>query len=833
MFVLFDGLIKNIGRVKRGQNYRYWLLGRVLVMVTMHICICQSLSAQPADKAMGSTKDHWRPVTGQVLSAEGDQLSHVAVLIKGTKIGMATNEDGYFSIQLPEGRDTYTLIFSYIGYNAKQVDLTATQIKSGQVHLQVVLNKADNHQMEDVQVLGRSASDLANRQSYNVTAIDAKKLHNSTLDIAQALDRVSGVRVRESGGVGSDFNFSLNGFSGGRIKFFIDGIPMDDLGSSFQINNIPINLAERVEIYKGVVPIWLGSDALGGAVNIITGNQKANYIDASYSYGSFNTHKTNLAAAVTSKKGFTFQLNAYQNYSDNDYKVTLDVADINTGAYTPNATVRRFHDKYHNEMAIANLGFVDKKWADKFLVGISVGKSYKQIQTGARMVSVFGAYHTRGNILMPSLKYEKKDLIKGVDVKVNANYNFGKETSIDTANRRYDWYGNYKQYEGAGGERSRAYFEFGNNLGIATGSIQYHIADNQELALNNVFTHFNRKTTNLLLTGSDVYYQPQKTDKNILGLSYKYDFASKGSITLIGKDLHQHAYTRLSYNPTGNWGDVAYKDVSANTDKIGYAVAMSYYLRRNLEAKLSYEKANRLPGNEELFGDMVNQESNFDLKPESSQNVNLGFIYNFNIQQDHRFMVTASGIYRHSTNYIYNIFNNNQTKLVAANLDGVRNLGAEAELRYSYKKLLAAGFSATYQDLRNMQKYEPDYDAVSVVYKDRLPNVPYLFGNADASLFFHNVFAKGDHLTIGYNLLYVHAFYLYWPSRGSKDNKYGIPMQISHDANIVYSLKNGQYNIALEGHNLADRLLYDNFSLQKPGRSFSIKFRYFISRKTR
>ena len=830
MFVFLATLIKKAGDSGRRVKSPLRLPGIILLLILLPNLWCHIAWAQPGHLVM-KPDAHTVQVTGQVLSSEGDLLTNVTVQVKGTKLGLLTDADGRFSMELPEGQDRRTLIFSYIGYKEQEIDLTTVHIKNSKVHLRVILIPGKDNQMEDVQVLGRSANELANRQSYNVTAIDAQKLHNSTLDIAQALDRVSGVRVRESGGVGSDFNFSLNGFSGGRVKFFIDGIPMDNLGSSFQINNIPVNLAERVEVYKGVVPIWLGSDALGGAVNIITGNKKANYLDVSYSFGSFNTHKTNLAAALTSKNGFSVQVNAYQNYSDNDYKVTLDVADIHTGAYTPNATVRRFHDKYHNEMAIVNLGFLDKKWADKLLVGVSVGKSYKQIQTGARMVSVFGAYHTRGNILMPSLKYEKKDLVRGLDVKLNANYNFGKETSIDTLNRRYDWYGNYKQYEGAGGERSRSYFEFGNNIGIATASLKYHLAGNHELALNNVFTHFNRNTSNLLLEGSDVYYQPQKTDKNVLGLSYQYDFAKKGSITLMGKGLHQHAYTRLSYNPSGNWGDVAYKDVAANTDKIGYAVAMSYYLSPQFETKLSYEKANRLPDNEELFGDMVNQESNFDLKPESSQNFNLGFIYNFNVSQAHRFLITASGIYRYSTNYIYNIFNNNQTKLVAANLDGVRNLGAEAELRYSFKKLLAAGFSATYQDLRNMQKYEPDYEAVSVVYKDRLRNVPYLFGNADASLFFHNVFAKSDHLTIGYNLLYVHAFYLYWPSRGSQEKKYGIPMQISHDANIVYSFKNGQYNVALEGHNLADRLLYDNFSLQKPGRSFSIKFRYFINRK--
>lgn len=232
--------------------------------------------------------------------------------------------------------------------------------------------------LQKVTVVGRSATQLVNRQAYNVTAIDAKKFYNSTLDLAHALDRVSGVRVRETGGLGSSFNFSLNGFSGNQVRFFLDGIPMDNFGSSFQINNIPINFAERVEVYKGVVPVWLGSDALGGAVNIVTGGKFKNYVDVSYAYGSFNTHRSNINAAFTSQKGFTVQVNAFQNYSDNDYKVTLEVADINTGKYYPATTVKRFHDKYHNETIITNIGFVGKPWADKLLLGINLGRTTKR-----------------------------------------------------------------------------------------------------------------------------------------------------------------------------------------------------------------------------------------------------------------------------------------------------------------------------------------------------------------------------------------------------------------------------------------------------------------------
>ena len=78
------------------------------------------------------------------------------------------------------------------------------------------------------------------------------------------------MKVRESGGVGSDMQLTLDGFSGKHVKIFIDGVPQEGVGSSFGLNNIPVNFAERIEIYKGVVPVGFGTDAIGGVINIIT-----------------------------------------------------------------------------------------------------------------------------------------------------------------------------------------------------------------------------------------------------------------------------------------------------------------------------------------------------------------------------------------------------------------------------------------------------------------------------------------------------------------------------------------------------------------------------------
>ncbi len=692
-------------------------------------------------------------------------------------------------------------------------------------------NDTTGHRIEEVTVFGLTKVQEAARQSYNVTAIDAKKLYNTTLDISHAIDRVSGVRVREDGGVGSRINFSLNGFTGRQVRFFLDGVPMDQMGSSFQINNIPINLAERVEVYKGVVPIWLGSDALGGAVNIVTGTSPRSYLDVSYSYGSFNTHRSAVNAGYTAKSGFTASLNFFQNYSDNNYWVQVDVADIHTGRYYPDQRVRRFHDRYHNETIIGNIGVVGKKWADQLLIGMTAGRNEKAIQTGARMVSVFGQYSTRGNLLMPHLKYSKRDLfVKGLDLRLSGNYNLGEEQNIDTANRRYNWFGDYKA-SGTGSERSRTLYTYRNNTALAGANLSYQLGTRHSFMLNQAFSSFNRQGSDPLYPADAKYDQPQFLIKHVSGLGYKFDYNKAWSTSLFVKQFIQETRYAVSYNPSGNWGDVDYLQQHNRFSHTGYGVASSLFLKKNIQLKSSFERSYRLPDTYELFGDLVNLDGNISLKPEMSDNINAGFTMDFEGGSGHKLSLDGNFIYRSVRDFIRPSLNNNQTKQIMENRDRVTNTGADAGLRYSFRRRIAAGISATYQDLRNKTEFEPGSSVRSVLYNDRIPNMPYLYGNADASVFFADFGREGNTLSVGYNCLYVHAYYLYWPSLGS--DKLDIPAQLSHDLNAVYSMAGGKYNIALECRNVADARLYDNFSLQKPGRAFNVKLRYFISKASK
>ena len=106
--------------------------------------------------------------------------------------------------------------------------------------------------------------------------------------------------------------------------------------------------------------------------------------------------------------------------------------------------------------------------------------------------------------------------------------------------------------------------------------------------------------------------------------------------------------------------------------------------------------------------------------------------------------------------------------------------------------------------------------------------MPYLFGNAHIGTRFITSDEEGI-MSINYSLAYVEKYY-FTPNQIGSNNQDIIPRQFSHDIFADYSFKKGKYVIALECRNLMNSRLYDNYLLQKPGRSFFLKLRYFLSK---
>lgn len=109
-----------------------------------------------------------------------------------------------------------------------------------------------------------------------------------------------------------------------------------------------------------------------------------------------------------------------------------------------------------------------------------------------------------------------------------------------------------------------------------------------------------------------------------------------------------------------------------------------------------------------------------------------------------------------------------------------------------------------------------------------MPNVPYRFSDMDVTFYWHDLFRKGNMLTVTYDNRYLHSFSYLSEIIGSANDEFMIPDQFSHNLSVSYSIKDGRYNLSFECRNIFDEKLYDNFSLQKAGRAFYGKLRIFL-----
>ena len=767
--------------------------------------------------SISAFSQHKTMISGKVLSTEKTTVDFATVYLKGTNYGGTTNEEGIYHLQAPAGE--YTLVVSAIGY--KTVEKPVKLMRGERTKMNVVISPQAT-ELDEVVVVSNGVTRLK-RSAFNAVALDTKALQNSTQNLSEALAQAPGMKIRESGGVGSDMQLMMDGFTGKHIKIFIDGVPQEGVGSSFGLNNIPVNYAERIEVYKGVVPVGFGTDAIGGVINIITKkNRNKWFLDASYSYGSFNTHKSYVNFGQTFRSGLTYEINVFQNYSDNNYYVDTPVKDFTTGAINKKKIehVKRFHDTYHNEAVIGKIGFVDKKWADRLMFGFTYSHMYKDIQTGVRQEVVFGGKYRKGYSIMPSLDYRKRDFfVRGLDVVLTANYNKNMTNNVDTSSYEYNWRGEMRPLR-MPGEQSYQNTRSDNNNWNGTLTANYRIGKAHTFTFNHVINAFRRSNQSLLNEDSEANAIPKETRKNISGLSYRLMPTEHWNLSVFGKYYNQFIAGPVATSSAQD----DYIRTTNSVSTMGYGAAGTYFILKSLQAKLSYEKAYRLPTNEEI------ETGDISLRPENSDNVNLNLSYN-EIFGKHSVYVEGGLIYRNTKDYIQrNISDLSGGKYGATyvNHGRVETKGYNISVRYGFANWVSVGGNFTQMNVRdNVKTVTSGTNQESLTYGARMPNLPYQFANSDVTFYWRNLWKKGNTLSVTYDNLYMHSFPLYSEAVGS-ESEFVVPTQFSHNLTLSYGIQNGRYNISFECRNLTNEKLYDNFSLQKAGRAFYGKVRVYF-----
>ncbi len=765
-------------------------------------------------------------LTGVVIDKDSNPISGATIKILDLKNrGTVSDFKGEFNIVLPNG--SYTIETTYIGFKkySRKVQIEASKT----VSLRIVLEE-DIEELRDVIVQGKTEAQKTREKAFEVEVIQTKGLKNISVDINSILTTIPGVNVRQRGGLGSAFDFSLNGLSGKQVKFFIDGIPLENYGSSLTLNNFPATLVERAEVYKGVVPINLGADALGGAVNIITNQRKNDFLDASYDIGSFNTHRATLHGQYYSKKGAVLQLSSFYNYSDNDYTIDdIEVRDElgnDTGIRRDN--VKRFHDAYTSKMINIKTGLVDKTFADRLMIGVTASANENEIQHPIDPQNPFGEVFTENDIISASIDFEKNNILRDkLKLKIYGSIARNQEKVVDTSSRKYDWFGNFiERSDQTLGEfeSNTTLFEFKDDLHLINVLATYTIDDQNSLNFNYTKNYIKRKGEDPARTGRIAFQDPHIVDKNIFGLSYDFELLDamwNTSVFTKGYLLNSEGITEDLFT---NVEEDRFTRFENTFEELGYGLASTYKFSNDFQIKGSFERTFRIPEGYEVFGDGFLLKSNPELLPEESYNANIGALFNKNLNA-FRIQMDANVFLRESKNFIAirseGIFSRYY------NTADARSTGVEGEIRTLYNDIFFLDVNATYQNI--IDRNAGENAGVDFLKNQRIANIPYLFGNARIGGRFKDVIATDDQFNISWSTYYVHDYPLTSFVEGNPDERDIIPEQISHNLQLGYSFDKGKYNLSVLARNIMDAKIYDNFEIQQPGRAFYIKLRYYIS----
>lgn len=774
----------------------------------------------------GNGKEAKYTVRGIVESGKKEPLVGVTIRIDEGDTGVVTDLDGKYSLKMNKGKRK--MVVSCIGYKEE----TCTLLVNSDMTVNFSLTE-DNVMINDVVVVGESKTTKVKNGIFSANAIDVSSKLSSIRTIASEVEKGVGVRIRRNGGVGSDFDLTLNGMGGNAIRYYIDGVPMSSKGVYFSLENIPTNIVDRVEIYKGVVPAYLGGDALGGAINIITNESKKNYYDLSYRIGSFDTHQIAINAQIIEPKtGLTVKPTIGYNYSKNNYKMkgvrvlNPDKKEFETGDF------KRFHDQYHSIFAQVETGFTSKAWADFLYVTASFTDVDKDIQTGATQDVVYGAARRESRSWNLGFRYRKRDfLTEGLTVSVNASHTWQKSTTIDTTMVLYFWNGYHRLTDYAEINSYPVIRHYNRPSTLARMNVNYRLSASSFFNLNYLLNATSDCMTQE--TNDETRGTGGATDhltRHFLNLSYDLDLLEgKWHNTFFVKEFINAV--GIEEKKVGNGADYnsGYDKKNSHTSKwfTSYGLGTRYRLLEALAAKLSSEYSIRLPGAMELLGDGNNINANYALEPEKSNNYNLSLYGNIHLGRSLSMFYETGLFYRNVHDFIMTV--QSRETYTFQNLSRISIKGMEAEMRFRYSDKFYLKGSLSYEKAVDMMETKISDGKPNAAYKQQVPNRPSLYANINASYVFRNLLGRDNKLMLEYDYEYVKWFYLTWATYGHKDSKSIIPTQHCHDISATFLWSENKYSISLECNNIFDKLLFDNYKLQKPGRSVFCRFRLFYN----
>ena len=713
-------------------------------------------------------------IAGVVIdNTDEDPLPGATLFIEELKKGDVTNKYGEFSFSnIPFG--TYTFTVKFMGY---QTAVQKVTVSKENVKKTIIRLKAEVKSLDEVVVMGKSEARKIREQAMPVSVISMKQLQGTVSDVQGILAKTVGVAIRSSGGVGSTSRLSVRGLEGKRIGFFIDETPLNDQSDFIDLNDIPIDMIDRIEIYKGVVPAKFGGSSMGGAVNIVIKEYPDRYADLSYTRESFNVNKAQTVFKRNLKDaGLVFGIGGGYTYADNDY--TME------SPYVKGLKIKRDHDNFRKilvggSLKAKNWWFNEVEFEPVF---IDTYKEIQGIETDIRKA------HTRSRLYMLANKLEKDNfLLEGLDLDMSTAIGYTQYGLVDTAKVWYDWSGvSYPTPSLHGGELGTRYASESDNKKATFMnklSLEYLIDKHHSVSFNSVFTLANgypSDPTKEKSLGKKTDFDSRMRSWTV-GLTY--DYRTKNDKFLNSLTSRYYWYS-MNTSYQNIYVNIPVEDINLNKNSIGFSNAMRYRFTPSFMVKLSGGYDVRIPSENELLGDGYTISPSERLLPERNLSANVGVLYDVTGIHPSNLQIELSGYYMYLQDMIR--FTKGIFGAQYQNFGEMRTLGVEFEVKADIFPFLYTYGNATYQDLRDVRSHEEGSNIPNATKGKRMPNIPYFMGNAGLEFHKENLFGgKGQNTRLFVDLAFVEE-YLY-DFEITENAKRRIPRSTTIDLGFEYS----------------------------------------------
>jgi outer membrane receptor protein involved in Fe transport len=772
-------------------------------------------------------------LSGTVKAQNGELLSDATVLIEELNKYDITNSNGKFYIRgIKPG--TYTLQIDFIGFKTLNQKVNISENTTINFSLE-----EESESLDGITITAKSEANRINQKALTITSLDVKKVQDQALGVEEVLKATTGVVVRQSGGLGSNVNINLNGLTGQAVRIFYDGIPLDVFGNVLQVNNIPVDALARVDIYKGVMPIQVGTDALGGGINLVSAKQYDDNLRTSYSIGSFNTHRFTFSGRKNISNHTSFAINSFFNYSDNNYKMR-DILSVVEGEPLPDGTIplseeridaERFHSKHVSGYLEGSVAFKDLSWTDQLELRTTFSTRSDEVQQTPFLVSTAVGEAERESFAFAQLvDYRKSFLNDKLKVRYFGVFSIANDKIQDSTTNVYNWRGEKltgtraRGSELPGGPTARDADNIGTTHRL---NAEYEILKSLKVEASNFYRYAK-------IEGEDPFgiripiggveldpnTVPSKFNQNIFGLGLNSKlFNDKLDIQAFYKSYYYNAES-IDFLASGAT-EIPIRSV--NDTNSGFGFGAKYDLSATVFLRASFERAVRLPTEREVFGDFIGTVPNFVLRPEKSNNINLGVQYNKRFDNDLYLSLRVDGFIRDQEDLIrITQFGAEGAQFV--NEDEVENKGVEFALRIDPFKTLSINGNFTYQSSEIISSGNSSGGSLD---KPQVPNIPTLFYNINANYTFENIFNSDNSLQLTWTYLFTDEFSINEVDDIDTANPdFIIPKQNVHNAGIIYNMPTNGLVLSFNVQNVFNELVYDNFRIPRPGINYAFKINY-------